>query len=78
MTRFETVLKANGRKHETYRDADTLAEAARLAAQAWYSGATVEKIREGSDLYGCYVEFTARHPQSRIPAAVQIRLKRHK
>ena len=75
MERYRTILEVNGQRHETYREATSADYAAQLASKAWYSGASVQRVAEGtSDRTGLYVGYTARHHQARIPASIRVYL----
>lgn len=64
-TRFKTQVEFNGRVHESYRDAVTVAGAAREASKAWYtSGVTIAPNGEGKDLTGPYHRFLLTYGQS--------------
>jgi hypothetical protein len=82
--RYRTELTGEtGRVHTTYRDAPDAREAARLALLGWRSDGPfnsplrytlfgeVKPLREGTDLYGDYQEFTAR--AGRRFASVKVR-----
>ena len=73
MRRYRTEIELSGRRHETYREAESAEDAAAQAARAWYLDATVEHSRDGQDLYGPYREYTARSGYSRIPTSVRVR-----
>ena len=70
---YRTEMDADRQRHTTYRDADTVSEAAWQAVRAWRSDAKFGSATVGhEDINGSYARYTFRGPRMTDIAVVRV------